>query len=443
MAYTPIDPTVLTGVLNNQGTLATEVTSSAILSEITSGTTQVAITYSDTPLFDAFGRLRTSNPTTLFDGKLTLDAAPQFWDDAQTSGSGTTSTYSRLRASVTLAVSNLTAGTRVRQSKRWFDYQPGKSQLIYATFVLGSAATGITRRVGYFSTNNGIFLEQTATALSFVIRTWISGTPSDVNTVAQTAWNIDKLDGTGPSGLTLDVTKAQILFIDFEWLGVGRVRCGFLINGLYVPCHQFLNANVGTSVFTGSPNQPIRYSITNDGTGPAAAFEIICSTVISEGGRSPTGYERGVSRTSNPVDTGNNSFLHPVIAMRLNGSYLGATINVTGMALGCTTNSAFNWYVIENPTITGGSLVFTTVNNSAVEVDVLSGGSLIAAASTGTILATGFAATADEAIFQSTSEMQLGSYINGTSDIWVLCVQKFSGASETFYGALNWRETGA
>jgi hypothetical protein len=393
-------------------------------------------------MFDAFGRLRTCEPQSLFDSKLLLNAAPHLWDDQQTSGTGTSSTHSRLRASVTMGVSNLTAGTRTRQSKKWFDYQPAKSQLINMTFVMGAAATGITRRLGYFNTNNGIFLEQTATALSFVIRTWISGTPSDADRVAQSAWNVDKLDGTGPSGITLDITKAQILYIDLEWLGVGRVRCGFVMNGLLVVCHDFNNANVQAGVYMGSPNLPLRYSISNDGTGPAAALEAICGAVMSEGGRSEIGYERSVSRMNNPLINPNDTNIRPVIAIRLNGSYLGAQVKITDMHLACTTNSPFNWYWLENPTITGGTLSFQAINSSAVEADFMSSGTLVVT-STGTQIKAGAATAADEFNLQSTSEMQLGSFLNGASDIWVLAVQRLSSASETYYGAVSWRETGA
>ena len=404
---------------------------------------QTAITYSDTPMFDAFGRLRTADPQTLFDSKLTQDAAPQFWDDQQLSGSGTTSTYSRPRASVTLAVTAATAGSRARQSKRWFDYQSGKSQLVYASFVMGAAATGITRRVGYFSTNNGIFFEQTVSSLSFVIRSWITGSPSDVNRVAQTAWNLDKLDGTGSSGLTLDLTKSQIFFSDFEWLGVGVIHCGFIIDGVYIRCHEFKNANLTTGVYMSTPNQPVRFEIANDGTGGAASMECICSTVISEGGRVEIGYERGVSRTSNPVSTGDNNNLHPLIAMRLNGSYPGAVVKLFSASIGCSTTSVFNWYWLENPTITGGALAFQAINNSVVEADFMSGGSLVCVPSTGTLIKTGVTVSTNEVSLQASSEMQLGTFLNGVSDIWVLAVQRFSNQSETFYGAVNWRESGA
>jgi len=403
---------------------------------------QTQITYSDTPMFDAFGRLRSSTAQTLHDSKLLVDAAPQFWSDEQISGSGATSTYSRLRASVTLGVSAATAGQRVRQTKKWFDYQPGKSQLIYVTFVMGAAATGITKRIGYYSTNNGIFLQQTSAGLSFVVRTWISGTPSDANAVAQANWNIDKLDGSGPSGKTLDITKSQIFFIDFEWLGVGRVKCGFVIDGLYVTCHQFLNANVNAAVYMSSPNLPVRYSIANDGTGGAATLECICSSVISEGGRTEIGYERAVSRGDIPLVTANDGRLYPLFAIRLNGSYPGAKVNLLSAAIAATTTTAFNWWWIENPQ-TVGSYLWADIPNSPVQAMFQSTtGSLVLVRDTGTIIKAGASAAQNEITVSTVSEMALGTTVNGVSDVWVIAVERLSTAAETFYGALSWREVG-
>ena len=393
-------------------------------------------------MFDAFGRLRISSTQTLFDSKLLISASPQFWDDAQTSGSGTSSTYSKPRASVTLAVSGATAGTRVRQTKKWFDYQPGKSHLIYVTFVMGAAATGITRRVGYFNTLDGIFLEQTATATSFIVRSRVSGTPLDTDRAAQSEWNLDKLDGTGPSGQTLDLSLSQILFIDFEWLGVGRVKCGFVIDGLYVTCHEFVNANINAAVYMSSPNCPVRYELINDGTGGAATFECICSSVISEGGRTELGYERSIARGSIPLTTLNDARVYPMFAMRLNGSYPGAKVNLLGLSVAVTTASPFNWYWIENPQLAAGAFNFRDIADSAVQADFDNTGTLTCVVGTGTLIKSGVSATANQIAFVTDSEMALGTYINGAADVWVLAIQRLSAQAESFYGAINWREDG-
>lgn len=109
--------------------------------------TLITATAKERTFHDAFDRLRTAHPKTLFDSKQLADALPLQWDDQGVSGSGTGSSHSVNQAASTLSVSNLTAGRRVRQTKRWFNYQPGKSQLILMTGVLGAGASGITRRV--------------------------------------------------------------------------------------------------------------------------------------------------------------------------------------------------------------------------------------------------------------------------------------------------------
>jgi len=231
---------------------------------------------------DAFGRLRVSNPYTLFDSQNRYQKDTQF--NETLTGSGT-STYVANESSVDLAVTTASGDKVVRQTNRVFPYQPGKSLEVLATFVMNAGKTNLRQRVGYFNTDNGVFFQVSGTTNSFVLRTNTSGTPSDVRTVNQADWNGDKLDGTGASGLTLDITKAQILYMDFEWLGVGSVRCGFIINGQIIICHTFNNANDIDKVYMTTAILPIRYEIENTGAAASAStLTQICSSVISEGG---------------------------------------------------------------------------------------------------------------------------------------------------------------
>lgn len=242
-------------------------------------------------LSDAFGRIRTSNITTLFDSKQVGDNRPLLWDDQEVSGGGTSSTYSVNRSSTTLGVSASTAGKRVRQTYQRFNYQPGKSQLVFMTGVLFSSGggSGISAAMGYFDDNNGCFVSSINGAVFANIRSYVSGA-AVTTSVAQDDWNGDRLDGTGPSGKTLDASKAQIWWCDLEWLGVGSVRMGFMIDGAFIAIHTFYNANNSTSVYMTTPNLPLRYEIANDGTGGASTLETICSTVISEGELIVLGY---------------------------------------------------------------------------------------------------------------------------------------------------------
>lgn len=215
---------------------------------------------------DAFNRIRTSEPFAVFSSKQSYDSLPLLWDDQQVSGSGTTSTFNANTASTTISVSDSTAGSRIRQTFRKFNYQPGKSQLIQITRVLGNPTTGITRESGLFDDNNGVFFRSGPIDISVVIRTKTTGVVTETS-INQSNWNIDKMNGTGPSGIILDLSKAQIFVIDFEWLGVGAVRFGFNINGNTYYCHQYNTANIGSVVWASTPNLPIRDYISNDGTG--------------------------------------------------------------------------------------------------------------------------------------------------------------------------------
>jgi len=398
-----------------------------------------SIQYSDSANLDAFARLRMSSPETLFDSKQLNDKQPLFWDDQLISGSGGASTYNANQASTTLSVAASTAGVRVRQTFRRFNYQPGKSFLFIQTFLMGVAGTGIKRKIGLFDSRNGLFLDQQSDGIGVTVRTYTSGSAVDTR-VLQASWNLDKLNGTGASGITLDFTKTQIFFCDFEWLGVGRVRFGFFINGKPYYCHEVLNANVLALVYMSVPNLPLRYEIENTGTGGAVGLTHICSTVISEGGLKDTGFPFGVSRGATSFTTLNNDSIYPLIAMRLNSSYLTSNIKILDFSVNCTSTATYNWYLILNPTVVGTALSFTAVTNSSLDVDVATTNATTVTG--GTILSTGTTTQNNEGGISKllTSDFSFGSTIAGVSDVLVLAVQRVTGTSETFYGSINWKD---
>lgn len=233
--------------------------------------------------YDPFGRFRISQNYTLFDSKFLSDNQPLFWDDSQTVGGGTSSTYNTNQASVTLAVSNATLGTRVRQTYQRFNYQSGKAQLILITGNFGSGNSGITKQWGYYDDSNGLFFQISGTTLNICIRSNTSGTPVDT-LIPQSSWNVDKLDGTGPSGINLDTSKTNIYVINFQWLGVGNVYFGIFFGTKLIVCHMIQNENINTVVYMSTPNLPLRIEISNNGTGPVSSLTQICSQVASESG---------------------------------------------------------------------------------------------------------------------------------------------------------------
>lgn len=319
---------------------------------------------SDSPSIDAFGRWRVSNPATLFDGRWGYTETV-VWSDLLISGTLSSTEFSP-QASVTFTSTANTAGDRIRQSYKRFPYTAGKSQLVLCTFVLGSPVGGNKKRVGYFDDRNGLFLQQDGSEISFNRRTYVTGSAVD-NKVVQADWNLDKLDGTGASGITIDFTKTQILVIDFEWLGVGRVRMGFNIDGITYYCHEFLNANNLDKVYMSTGSLPIRYQMTHNGTGEASTLTCICAAVISEGGQDPIG--QPCARTTNgEIGSLSAGTAYVIKGLRLKAANVyGPVVKFTGAdIIGTTQNDYFDWLLVKDETVTG-TLTWTSVPYSSVE----------------------------------------------------------------------------
>ena len=381
---------------------------------------------------DAFGRLRVANPYTLFDSQNRYQADPQF---SQTTINGASVTYDSNASTVLMSVDTTSGSQAVRQSFRVFPYQPGKSLQVLATFVMDTPTADLRQRVGYFNTDNGVFFQVNGTTKSFVLRTSTSGSPSDARTVDQNAWNGDKLDGTGASGIVLDVTKAQILYMDFEWLGVGSVRCGFVIDGTFIVCHTFNNANDIDKVYMQTAILPVRYEIEAlAALGAGKTMKQICSSVISEGGYDQKSALTWARRTT--VLTGVTTTLVPIVSIRLKSTNLGAVVTPSifnAIPIGSTLD--YEVVLIKNPTLTG-TPSWSSISTS-VEMDEaatgLTGGEIVQSTFvSGSNQGSGLASGDLEYNFA----LQLGVSLTGTSDIYTLAARTISGTDDII-GALS------
>ena len=379
---------------------------------------------------DAFGRLRVSSPFTLFDSQNRYAADNQF-DTSVVSG-GTT-TYLPNESTIQLNVNTTSGAEVVRQSYRSFPYQPGKGLLCLATFQAATAKTNLRQRVGYFGTQNGVYFQLNDTTKSFILRSYIGGSVDDTSRkVDQSSWNGDKLDGTGASGLTLDLTHPQILWMDFEWLGVGSVRCGFIINGEYIVCHTYNTANVyGTSVYMTTAILPVRYEITNTGTtASSSSLKQICSSVVSEAGFEQTSIDHTARRTT--IFTNIDTTFVPIVSIRLISTALGAVVIPNRIQFLPTTNQNYEIALIKNTTLTGATWAATVPSDANVEYDVAA-----TAMSGGTICQTDYVTASGSSGISNTSaptgynlDLQLGASLAGVSDIYTLAVRIVSGATK-------------
>lgn len=402
-----------------------------------------AIKFADTASIDSFGRMRVSNPITLFDSKLlAADDAPLFWDEALESGAGiTASTPTAAKPYIDFSSTNATAGKFTRQTFQRFNYQPGKSSFVIMTGVLdlSGGGTGVERRIGYFDDDNGIFFEDDAGTIGVTVRTNDSGTPSDT-TIAQASWNIDKMDGTGPSGVTVDWAKAQIFYFDFQWLSVGRIRFGVEVGGRLCNVHEVNQANTATIPWASTPNLPLRYQIITTGSSPVSSMRCICSTVLSEGGVDPPGKTHSHASTAH-VNANTADTIYALLGLRLKAAQVGATVEYVLLSVISETNDSFEWQLIHNPTVAG---TFTYSNKSNSAVQIATGSTANPSTNTitgGTVLARGFGtqnAAAGQPLGRART-LRLGVKIDGTLDTHVLAVRPL-GANADIQGALTWRE---
>lgn len=337
------------------------------------------IAYRNSPNIDAFGRLRVSNPFTLFDSSHRF-ADNGLWSTGTSTGG--TAVFNTSQGLMDLSVTAASGSEVLRETTKVFAYQPGKSLLVLSTFVMNAAKTGLRQRVGYYGTGNGYYLEQNDSTISFVERSSVSG--AIVNTpVLKSNWNVDKMDGTGPSGVILDLTKAQILFMDLEWLGVGTVRIGFVIDGNFCVCHKFQHANIITSTYITTASLPLRYEITNTaGTDSVSILKQICSSIMSEGGYELSGSQQAVALPVNtPRTLGTIGTFYPIISLRLKSTRLDAIIIPSAVSSLPTSTGNFNWQIVAVGTTTGGSWV-SAGTTSSVEYNTtgtsFSGGRVVA-----------------------------------------------------------------
>jgi len=389
---------------------------------------------------DSFGRSRVALPDTLFDSKLLYDAQPLFW--TQATPAGTAATHSANRASMTLSINAEITGTVVHQTRQRFNYQSGKSMLINMTGVIGPNIAGVTKQWGYFDDHNGLYFQMDEDGIISVgQRSYVSG--AVVNTeYTQALWNLDTLDGHGLSGEILDLTKAQIFVIDFEWLGTGIVRFGIDLDGEILYFHKIHHANLITSVYMSTPNLPIRYEMSGNGANEAATLEAICATVISEGGSPSLGGSFSADRhlTVITASAGNGQNALPILSLRLNSNHPGVTIELDVIEIVSPTDGDFHWELRFNPTIAGTDHVsWQTLTGSAVEYDVSRDPTNLV--SGGVLLASGYSTNTNNAggkiNLQKRIRPTLGFSAAGVADQIVLVGYGLATAAISYLGGIS------
>lgn len=366
------------------------------------------------------------------------------WDTFGVTGG--TATHVLKESAIHLSV-GLTAGSKVtRETKRVFAYQPGKSLLVLNTFAMNQPKDGLLQRIGYFGISggatlgvpaNGVYIEQDGLTLCACLA---SQSLNTIFKIPQSSWNGDKFDGSGASGRTLDVSKTNIFWTDFEWLGVGDVRMGFFVDGRPVIAHTFHNDNVHPTTYMTTAVLPIRYELENTTAQTSGStMHQICSSVMSEGGYEGFSRRYNVTKNdSNPTTLATQDVSYPMIAIRLNENRLDSVIIPSNISVVCEAGVnnkpvTVQYKILLNPTLTGNT--WTTHFNGNVDYNITA-----TAVTGGTDIIGGYISTGSLDISSVNDfNFQLGRTQMGVSDIFALVLVPTEN-SISVYCDLSWFE---
>ena len=401
-----------------------------------STTSSASVTFPSTSS-DAFGRLRVSNPLTLFDSSHRY-RDNNLWSSLVV-GTGSTVGFVTAQGLINIGIGTTAGCSVIRETSKVFAYQPGKSLLVLNTFVMNAPKTNLRQRVGYFGADNGMYFEVDGDTAYFVERSLSLGTTTRV---AQEDWNVDKLDGTGLSGITLNSSKAQILWMDIEWLGVGSVRIGFVIDGAFIHCHTFHHANIIESTYITSGSLPLRYEIANTGiTTSASNLKQICSSVISEGGYNVNGIQQAVGTPINaPRTLTTAGTFYPIVSIRLKTTALDAIVILTALSAMPIATGAYNWQIRASGTTGGGDWV-SAGDDSAVNYNITG-----TSHTGGRILASGFFNASNQGSTQidiskeALFKFQLERNGLTSTPFEITLVVASNGNGDTVVASMDWEE---
>jgi len=386
---------------------------------ISAGETKSAVrmSFGDSASIDAFSRMRVSNPQVVFDSLEPLLSKSLIYSEA-TSGSASIS-YVSNQSSHNFTTTNASRDKATRSSKKLIEYVPGTSLMVFCTGIMGVGATGSSQRIGMFDDQNGLFFEQKNGSMGITLRTYTSGSAVDTH-YTQSSWNIDTMDGAGSSGITLDFTKTQIFVIDLQWLGVGRVRFGFDVDGVLYYCHEILNANNKSVVYITTPRLPVRFEVENTAASTALTdFRQICASVITEGSIPNDFYPRSINNGITTVGT--STTIEPILSLRLKAAYANkANIRIKNISTTSVSKADHLFQIWLNPTLTGAS--FADVDGIAQKdatATAISGGTLL-----GSYYSSALTQSLSD-IFRS--QFVLGSELSGTVDILTISATTLSG----------------
>lgn len=390
---------------------------------------------------DAFGKTRVSQLTQTLDLKQINNNLPLFWDRVN-SGTGI-QTWIANESATTMTTNSINSYAIAQTKQRTF-YRSGQSTQIIMTMYDFHSETNIVKRVGTFQSSNvapynttfdGLFLENNNGLFS--VQSWRTGIQTNI--VNRNNWD-DPLDGTGLSGVIVNWALNQKLVIDYQWLGIGRIRFGLDINGVVYYFHTIENANNNQKVYMSSSNQPIRYELRQLGV-ENGTLNQVCVMAATEGSITNLGTQRSITNGNNAVSYPTVRIKYATIAFRLQSTSINSIVEVISCdVISSSKNMIYRWELILNPTI-NGTFIYTNLPDSSIQIATGNNTNTITA-NTGVILFGGLGNTNNPILSREIKEaIKVGCSLTGELDVMVLALTPLTNKG-AYYTTLNVTEYG-
>jgi len=291
----------------------------------------IAVRLHNDALYDGASRIKTSSSEILFDSKNVHDRNQSLWNE-HTEGGGTIA-FNYNRSGVELSVGQAAGDVAERQTYEYVSYEPGKVQAAGITGVMAPPKPGLRQEygLGFYGGNNlgeKLVFRANGTDLQFIMSSSVTG--ETVDTVhPRDEWiadpndtaTFDPFDGSGPSGIDLDITKIELLKIRYLWQGAGFYEFAFLIDGEEYIAHRVNIGNKSAGPWMKHPSLPILYRIENTtNTTSSATLLEVCSEISSENGARKSGFGFSHDSGITPVIV-DATVESPVLLARLQQKY--------------------------------------------------------------------------------------------------------------------------
>jgi hypothetical protein len=340
---------------------------------------------------------------------------------------------SRLR--IQTGVGAAGAGTFI--STRIGRYRAGEGMLARFTGVWTTSAANSTQVIGVGNTQLGYFFGYNGTAFGISIRN--GGTDS---WVAQTDWNGDKCNGTGPSGFNWNKTFGNVMQIVYPFLGYGAINFYVEnpVDGSFILCHTIRYPNTTASVQISNPSIPFYANATNSGSTTNLIMFVGSCALFITGERDYLGAQWAVESLKNSITTESN-LLNLRNATTYNTVTNSGIIRLRSISCASDNGNGLGTIRLKKGVTIGGSPSFAPINGSTADqgVTITTGNSIASfdVAGTGTTGTTFFnicLARNSNVVYDLTPFLL---FINPGE---TMTVTAFSAASASIQVALNWNE---